>query len=63
MDNTLTTSSNPDDSAELLAGIERIITEIEYLRRQMQSDQADIKRSRDRTRAMLAELSVQLKVV
>jgi molecular chaperone GrpE (heat shock protein) len=61
MEDTLRIEPTTDEAAELQAGIKQVLAEIELLRKQMRSDQADIERSRTRTRAMLADLSAQLR--
>ena len=60
MNQTATLDTPTEDVAALQAGITQCLTDIDLLREQMQSDEAEIDRSRRRTRALLAELKASV---
>ena len=60
MDNTFTTESTVEESAEIQQTIYQYLAEVKELRRRMQRDQSEIEASRARTDAMLTRIQAQL---
>ena len=60
MDPTTVLDTPTNEVLELQAGIAQYLTEIDLMREQMSRDQAEIDRSRDRTRSLLAEAKAAL---
>lgn len=59
MDEPRALEPGAEDASRMQAAIAECLAAIEGLREQMQRDQADIERARERTRAILAQLKAQ----
>ena len=55
MDKSATIQTTAEDGIRLETAIQECLAQIEQLREQMKSDQADIEKSRARTHAILAQ--------
>jgi len=56
MEKTISIEPTAEEAAKIQTAIQQCFAEIEHLRERMRQDQADIEKSRARTRTMLAQL-------